>query len=297
MSVSSMLASTKTIGGKTCGELFQFALSSFRKEFAQKNVDPSTLRVNAKIGRILPSLVTTSVIEGQDGTSNLTEAYARYLSGKEPQMKMNFEHVKFGYWLPPAYARRIESEVLKNHDGKSHKFVEIGKEKTWIEALERSPAEPGLSRFVPLSNEHISLGGWSDLQPVQVLKAAGCQKVVYLTRRSAESTFLVGNTPIDGQRPAQGIAELLGLQEEGRKSIFDLTTPSSGFSVALQQADAVWCTDWNRFKDLETTEMMDESYNSEIVSKDLFFASSTKRTNRIATSHIIGCSPNNDDSR
>jgi hypothetical protein len=72
-----------------------------------------------------------------------------------------------------------------------------------------------------------------------VLKAAGCENVVYATRRGEESTF------------AQGVARrLFGPayeQEHLGKKLFDLDSATSSFQHSLSAADAVLCTDWNRF--------------------------------------------------
>jgi hypothetical protein len=105
--------------------------------------------------------------------------------------------------------------------------------------------------------EAVSAGGWSDLHPVLLLRASGCDKVIYVTRRGGESMF------------GQGVAKrLLGydrdwadiksvaLNNGGDRNdmtslwskLYNLANRQSSISQALQNADAVLCTDWDRFK-------------------------------------------------
>ena len=70
---------------------------------------------------------------------------------------------------------------------------------------------------------------------MQVLKAAGCENVIYVTRRGGESPF------------AQGVARRLLRSEETLRALYDLDDPLSSMRQALVKADAVLCTDWNRF--------------------------------------------------
>ena len=131
-----------------------------------------------------------------------------------------------------------------------------------------SPAEPGLAplqEFSANGEKLYSAGGWSDLHPIAVLKAHGCGKVVYVTRRGGESLF------------GQGVAKrLMGFPEvpwerlstsDSMKAInvvrnnqgnpadqtslwsrlYNLANANSSFNRALNLADAVLCTDWNRF--------------------------------------------------
>jgi hypothetical protein len=282
------LSETKTKSGGTCGSIFQNSALSF---YAGLSRDRQSSRPKDQIGMRVPSIVSTAIVEGSPGISEMLKSQKRYLTDQNPNLNLDFNRVLFGYWLPPAYAQRIETEMFKFTDGKSKRFKSLGTNSSWQLALENSPAEPGLSKFSPLSETRFSVGGWSDLHPVQVLKAAGCQNVIYVTRRTEESIFLVGNKPVDGVRPMQGISELLGLTEVDRKGIFDLSEPNSGFTSALKAADGVWCTDWNRFKDQEIAAMMDEAYNSEFVASDQLMAKASRAYPHRVSGPIVGCTP------
>lgn len=271
----------------TCGALFQSAATKYRSTL---NTDKIASRADDKIGAVIPSIVTTGIIEGADAVKTFEQARIRYLAGREPKLNLNFDDVHFGYWMSPSIESKVIANMSSNPDAKSKKFLNLGSNSTWRDALRTSPAEPGLSRAVSISDTRLSVGGWSDLHPVQVLKAAGCEQVIYVTRRPGETQFIVSQTPIDKSRRPHGIAELLGLTEQGRKDIYDLTQPESGFSRALKQAGAVWCTDWNRFKDFETEAMMNESYEPEMLVQSSFFGTDAEHPyKKLLTTRVEGC--------
>lgn len=216
--------------------------------------------VMGPVGQTILSFPTTAVLTGrafEQARDGLTE----YRNSLDPQFGRELtlsdpEAVKFGYWGDPKALKLIKSR-LPVDDEKSERFMGLGAG-PWYDALRLSPAEPGLSRFRPFEaegRELISAGGWSDLHPVIVLRAAGCQNVVYVTRRGPESSF------------AEGVARrLLGVASQER--LFDVTNPTSSFRRALSTADAVLCTNWNSFA-LKGgfREMIKEAYESPYVVK------------------------------
>lgn len=134
--------------------------------------------------------------------------------------------------------------------------------------MSMSPAEPGLAPFqlMTVNNEKIiSMGGWPDLHPMPVLKAMGCEQVVYVTRRGGESIFaqgiakrLLNLTEIDWSEldPTESDANITQvINSRGRfglttgiwTKMFNLANPESSIGTSLEYADAVVCTDWNAF--------------------------------------------------
>jgi len=82
--------------------------------------------------------------------------------------------------------------------------------------------------------------------------------VIYVTRRGGESPF------------AQGVAKRLFSTKENDtnadlllRKLYDLGNPQSSMRQSLDQADAVLCTDWNRF-DIKAgvKDMIRDSYRS-----------------------------------
>lgn len=233
---------------------------------------PSTNFTQRNAGLAIESYPATSIITGQSysktldwlsryGTHNAGEPESE--SGRSAEFGKNFSlvdpnnDVKFGYWGDERKLRSIEARLPKSMDEKSRRFMALGTA-SWLKILSLSPAEPGLSpvqKFTGINGEDlISAGGWSDLHPVLILEAAGCENIVYLTRRGGESPF------------AQGVAKrLLGFDRDWKtlKSdeinnrgdefdqssmwslLYNLANPRSSFRNALSRADAVMCTDWN----------------------------------------------------
>lgn len=245
-------------------------------------------------GKVIPSFPTTAVLTGsayKDAKAAMTEYRLKMDGNFGAGFKLsNPEDLKFGFWGAPDTLTKIESQLPKWSDEKSRRFMPLG-EATWRSILSLSPAEPGLASFQEFELEGtplISAGGWSDLHPVLVLKAAGCEKVVYITRRGGESLFAQGvakrllgydrdwkdlkaRTMLDGEEDREDKRRITVLNNKGDISdmtslwskLFNLANPQSSFRSALNQADAVLCTDWNRF-DVKNgiRDMIREAYRS-----------------------------------
>lgn len=287
-----VIAQTPTAKG-VCGELFAKALKNFRASVMSGIAPSSRSRVDEPMGGT--TIVSTAVLEGSKAVKLYNESLVRYRQAQDPKFTVDFKDVRFGYWVPEKLAAAVDAGMAKgaaDGDGKLQKFLDLGHNVTWRDVLRASPAEPGLSRAVPLADDRISIGGWSDLAPVQVLQAAGCDKVVYVTRRDAESNFLVSPTPIDHLRAPLGVAEQLNMEEPDRLAIYDLQNQQSGFARALKAANsrgAVWCTDWNRFKDNEIAEMYLGAYDAEMTSHDPDMTSGSNAYKRQVPGPIVGC--------
>jgi len=215
-------------------------------------------------GLSIKSFPTTAVVDGQ-GRQEVMEALKKYAEARDPKFGRGFylsdsDDVKFAYWGPEQDLRRIDVSLPKASDEKSRRFLGLG-QASWRTVLSLSPAEPGLASFQVFTigkSQMVSAGGWSDLHPVTVLKAAGCERVVYVTRRGGESPF------------AQGVAKRLLADKNDPsaadvllRKLYDLENPQSSMRQSLDQADAVLCTDWNRF-DVKNgvKEMIKDSYRA-----------------------------------
>ena len=276
------------IAGKTCGDRYQSLFRSFSQAYIGREANfPS--RVDEGLGLTTPSIVSTSIIDGKADVAAYNQSLKNYRANQEPNFNLPFSAIRFGYWIPESIAATTAVGMTKFKDLKSQKFFPLGTT-TWRQALMISPAEPGLSRgveFVP--DERLSLGGWSDLAPVQVLKAAGCRRVIYVTREAVETPYITQTAPLSTGRPRTGVAELLGMTEEERFQIYDLANPESSFSQAIKQSEAVWCTDWNRFTDTQLEEIFNEAYDSRILTQDPFFTAGNRSYGRRVAPPIVGC--------
>lgn len=281
-------ASSLVVGGLSCGDRYQSLFKQFSQSYlGQEDKFPS--RVDEAVGVKIPSIVSTAILEGRDDVAAYNQSLKNFRLNQKPQFALPFSAIRVGYWLPEAIAQSTTATMTKFDDIKSQKFLNLGST-TWRQALLISPAEPGLSRgveFVP--GERLSLGGWADLTPVQILKAAGCGKVTYVTREAVETPYITQPTPLSTGRPRAGVAELLGMTEEERFGIYDLSNPKSSFSLALKQSEAVWCTDWNRFNDTQLEEIFDEAYDSRLLTSDSYFVSGERSYRNLVKPPIIGC--------
>ena len=222
------------------------------------------------IGTVFPVYPSTAVLTGTgayDGTAEskgtaVTEyeaATARYQQEMDPTFGSKFhishpEDIRFGYWGDPAGLERIRNSI-GFADAKSRRFLGLGSA-TWEQVLSLSPAEPGLSPLKEFTakngNKYVSAGGWSDLHPVLVLKAAGCSDVVYLTRTGGDSIF--------GQGVAKRFLNFdrdwskLSSSDESKKlnadgdpqdmnsewsELFNLANPNSSYVRSLSAASAI----------------------------------------------------------
>jgi len=242
-------------GETTCGQLFAATLLAHR-ELALAEPNGFAHRIDESVGATMPALVSTSVLEG-DAAAAWRQAKAEYFAAEEHTLTVDFADVKFGYWGAADDLARVEANAYGYDDAKTAKFLALG-EATWREVLSFSPAEPGLARALEIDAELVSAGGWSDLHPVLVLKNMGCDEVVYVTRRGEESGF------------ADQVATQLGMQADVRTALWSLTEPS-GFTLSLEQADAVWCTDWNAFSPTDIAAISADAYAPPMVTNDPFF--------------------------
>lgn len=256
-------------------------------------------RVFQPVGTTITAYPTTTVITN-GGFEKYTKLLSEYNQGKEQPEKyenfsINFDtDLQYGYWGDSAQLQSINKKLKRDfpNDLKSSKFFALGKA-NWFEVLSSSPAEPGLANIQPIMHKTtrqsvlsdfmqssflnrweslprregmLSAGGWSDLHPTLVLRASGCEKVVYLTRQNGESVFgqqvfvrLTGTTeqvPFWKEIRAKNrigwsISELRMKYPRTINTpwnrLYNLGNPNSSFKRSIREADVVYCTDWDNF--------------------------------------------------
>jgi hypothetical protein len=243
-----------------CGPLFR---SLYEAHF--KN-DTSKAETKA-IGRNIPVYPTTAVLTGS-AAADFRAARENYLKKMDPHFGDSFhiknpEEVRFAYWGDPQTLKAIAAR-LDPTDEKSRRFLGLGMA-SWQQVLSLSPAEPGLAPLKEFTSGDgkalVSAGGWSDLHPVAILKAAGCEDVVYLTRKGGESIFAQGvakrllNLDRDWKwlKPHEPSVDKLNLQGDPSdltsnwSLMYNLANPKSSIHRSLSQASAILCTNWNDF--------------------------------------------------
>ncbi len=305
----------------------QQELSSLIKNYFQ-NDGKTANRIQEPMSQGLNTLITTSVVVG-DSRKTLLEQKKSFDATFDDKLaevlNVNAEDIKFGYWGTTKNLAKIEAEFTdtsKFQLAKSKRFLKLGMN-TWETALSTSPAEPGLSTLVPFKTasgeDLISLGGWSDLHPVPVLKAMGCEQVVYLTRKGGDSLFGQGvakrlfklsdeSIPwknLDESKES-AVANKKGRAEDQTSDwsmMYNLANPRSSYAASVAAADAVVCTDWNAFdikKDYSA--MITEAYKALIyMSKNIeltnlvpgkWIQKSDNKTESDGSPTYPGCIPN-----
>lgn len=248
-------------------------------------------RVHDPVGKFGKALVTTSVVSGPSAAAfrEIQKKYASDLTGKTgAEVRLKSDDLHFGFWGPPPMLQNLGAQLQSQSNpysmlDKSKRFKDLGPA-TWKQALALSPAEPGLSpalefSSVGLNPDWISFGGWSDLHPIPVLKAAGCERVVYVTRRGGDSPFSIGVVKrlLGFSAPGWELLDQTGadakqsiaLNNNGSDAypdslwnkLYNLRNPDSSYAASIAAADAVLCTDWNSF-DVKTqfTKLIQDAY-------------------------------------
>ncbi len=238
-----------------CGSLFMAPLT----QYLQRKTRSSQL--NQPVGEFMHTLIPTSVIEGQS-VSLWKDAYAAYKQATPITPQYSFNDVRFGYFGASRDLQTILENKNDYRDEKSRRFRSY-QGATWREALRYSPAEPGLSRALELTDGRVSAGGWNDLHPVLALKNMGCDKVIYVTRQGRESGF------------ARGVSRLLGSQPSDESALYDLSNSESGFSRSLEAADGILCTNWDQQERLNFPAFFNDAYNAPFQTSDPYLQLAT----------------------
>ena len=296
--------------GKSC----ENSVGSLMKNYfsVYRNTAPiANTRLNDPIGGALKTIVPVSVIV-QGGVEKVKKAYREYKllyetnrpdpapgqfeaaykawTDRTAQIKfdLDFENeLLYGYWGRYSDLRKITAAWTPSDEIKSQKFTPLGT-MSWMDVLLASPTEPGLSNVVPLKDtpDHRAAGvsgymagGWVDLHPTQVARFMDCEKVIFITREWPEDNEF-----------AEGLVKFFRIPEERRKSIYDIANPNSSFNQSLKEADAIWCTNWGKFKIYDLSAMIADSFHAPVYSRagdDPVFTKATP----LLQSYKPGCMP------
>ena len=262
--------------GATCGEAFGALATTWRDDYIA-NEGQYRNRADDEVGGELPALISTSVITGPS-IERWAGARDAYFAAEEFELGVDFDHVKFGYFGQQDDLDTASRNSSGFDDIKTEKFHAIGPA-TWRTALSYSPAEPGLARALELPDGTVSAGGWSDLHPTLVLRNMGCDNVVYVTRTDIETGGF-----------ADGVATLLGMDDDTRTALYDLDRESS-IAASVAEADAVWCTNWNDISATDIAAVSDDSYNAVMITEDPSFTMGAQAYENIDPTYSrVGCS-------
>lgn len=261
--------------GETCGDRFNAMASTWRQELlADEDAFPA--RIDEPVGKHLSALVTTSVITG-DAIDTWKQARADYLAAAPYSFDVSYEDVRLGYWGRQADLDAIGENPLGFDDRKSQMFLSLG-QRSYAEALALSPAEPGLARAIEISDDLVSTGGWSDLEPTLVLESIGCEQVILVTREGGTQGF------------GADVSRLLGMTDEIDAQLFDPGEDGSSVSRSLAAADGVVCTNWDSTGDLDFAATIDNAYNAPLQTTSEWLLGNASVETAAALGKV-GCTP------
>ncbi|MGE3262374.1 MAG: hypothetical protein AB7K68_11390 [Bacteriovoracia bacterium] len=306
-------AYTRRCAGDSFGKAWQKSREACKKRFEKivgDYLDRGKFQNKAlfsPVGNHISALPTTSLVKGE-GMAKYEELKAAYNNGEKRdygKFSVNFDRdVEFGYWGKKRDLARADRGLESDRragDLKAQKFKALGGA-NWFEVLAVSPAEPGLANLQAIPqktsreqvlaelkkpvldrwkglnyrSDMLSAGGWSDLAPVGVLKAMGCNSVTYLTRKGGDTIFgqqvlikLAGdkeNVPFwmnikdqnaEGWNTAGTAAEKTAWNRLSNRGNLN-----SSLQNSMRKADSFYCTDWDAYEVFggQMWPMVDEAY-------------------------------------
>jgi len=280
-------------GTRTCGRMFTELVVNYRAELQKHNFVTAKSRLDDPMGIATDSIIFSAYVENVSSSvtsapQDYKAALARYRSGREPAYNVDFNDVHFGYWTTEKWKSTLAAGIAQSSDAKTKKYRQIAANNpTWRDILPLSIMEPGLSRMVVVEPSRVFIGGWADLHPVQPLKAAGCDEVIYVTREGPESSFVSEARPLTPSSLKNGVAELLNLTPDQQHELYAADNSESSYRKAVSSADAVWCTNWDSVSSFDFTQMFNHSYNSRIAPKTDRFKKSNAVT--VVPPPLLGC--------
>ena len=222
------IAAMSGAGGRSCGDNLIDLFNAYRDRVA---IFGGSTRMDDPVGKFLPIFGVTGVITGPS-IDHWREARAAWVAAAPIPFEPNFADIGVGYWGKERELKRMQRGLRNAPDLGSMQFTPLG-EATWREVLSSSPAEPGFSPAVPLSSGALSVGGWADPLRVLPLEALKARATIAVNRRDG-----VGSFTIDATR-------LLNASEADIQALYATDDSRSTFSLGLETATGVWCTNWD----------------------------------------------------
>ncbi len=270
----------------------QSALEILTNQYFSETYVNTSHVLDAKMGQGLGTLVTAGFVQG-DSASVLRRSKAEFemtFAEDAGDVVLSEKDIFFGYVGNEDRLRAVEKSFSDKPSpyliaDKSRRFKAMG-HATWRMGLDISANEPGLGAYTEKlfnGNKVLAIGGWTDLHPMPVLKASGCEKVVYVNRIGGDTIFGQGlakrifnfdNIPWEDLDPYEpNLSKNQKLNNNGRpedqtslwSNMYNLANPNSSYAYSISLADAVVCTNWNNFDvTKQFSELIRDSYNAPI---------------------------------
>lgn len=238
--------------GLSCGDAFTDLFNRYREAVAETPDAPN--RADDPVGQHLPVFGVTGVLTG-DAIGQWQEARAAWLAAEPIPFEPSFDDVGVGYWGQTRDLNRIQKRLDQRYrDLVAEQFVPLGSA-SWREVLSSSPAEPGFSPAVPLSSGVLSVGGWADPLRIIPLDALDARRTIAINRIGGVGGF------------TEAVTRLLNASDAQVDALYSTTDPTSSFYIGLDEADGVWCTNWDG-QDSDPNRLFNDAYNSPLIANN-----------------------------
>jgi len=184
-------------------------------------------------------LGNTSLISGQSVAlyNSLTSKYLTATLNPDEFKIQNINDYKIGYFSRPDTMNLIKQNLANNSiwqmDYRKNIFTDMNElipqqSMNWHSVLKYSPAEPTLSKLLPIGKNHLNLGGWADNNMNPQLKAAGCSKI-YKVSNQRYYMF-----------PAKTFKRLFNFDYPTKKQVSSQEFSAIGASNSLNKNFSLW---------------------------------------------------------
>jgi hypothetical protein len=266
-------------GDSTCGQMYTRLLQDYYQK--ARNSERPSVRLDQVVGTNLHALVATARLEGPSA-KKWVQAQLSYRSGESWSGVLPLRDLTIGYFGTDDVLDRLHANKFQFDDIRTSK-IRILKGQTWRDALNASPAEPGISSGVKLTTQElaIGLGGWIDLHQVQPLLNIGCDNVVLQT---TEGSML--------NQYSDKVLDLFDASPSEHVSFFSFDQINSSLAQALKYASGIKCIDYDRYSILDIDGLSEAGWNAPFLTKLNFYNSGLSPDPQIV--HELnkkGCTP------
>lgn len=225
-----------------CGEAFAAFAATHPSGAAASRLDDVIGKPVTALGQPLKIIASTALLSA-GAVEKFASSKQAFDATGTAEFAVDFADVRFGYAGQENVLQKINETfaATTNLDLKSAKFAPLGP-MSWRQVLTMSISEPGLAPGLPIESAagvpFVSIGGWPDPTPAQILAASGCRIVALLSRPG-----------MDREGFYVKVSRNLGLKDPTlQNAYFDSTVKTSAIGQALLRSDLTICPDYDNHK-------------------------------------------------
>ena len=258
---------SKRVDGQSC----ELLLRSTMVEHIDSTPLGTAKRLDDRVASHLEMFLTTSMISGE----KVVDEFLSHRGKKDSEpyfININEKNLKVGVYGAKESLKKSVDPTFGSTDY-LHKKTIILPNRTWRHALRRVLAEPGAA---PAKVEkringtkYVTLGGWIDHNASIYLKNNHCDQIVWVTKKYSAYSLV---------KPLVDL--LLKPDSEFLRKVYDPRNKNGVTANRRNLTDAVVCTDWDRYTELDYQELIGEGYNAPIITNNRSVFESLKIKNK-----------------